>query len=150
VPVPSARSPALAAAVLSEAVRIFPHASIHRSATDRATLYHELMQRVPSEQSDLGRFEEPAVLVLTSLAERPRHGYAIVKDVETIAGISLGTGTLYATLARLEARGLIEGMPSDDRRRPYRITGAGLVLLRDRLERMEAILRTGLQRLALG
>ena len=100
--------------------------------------------------ADLGRFEELAVLILTRLIEQPRHGYAIVKDVEAVAGIRLGPGTLYATLSRLEARGLIEGLPVDDRRRPYRITGAGLALVRDRLERMETIARTGLQRLARG
>lgn len=106
------------------------------------------MQRSPSELGELGRFEEPAVLILTSLVEAPLHGYAIVKDVEQVAGVHLGPGTLYATLARLEARGLVEGLPSEDRRRPYRITGAGLALLRGRLERMEAIARTGLRRLA--
>jgi len=106
------------------------------------------MQRSPTELLDLGRFEEPAVLILTSLVEGPLHGYAIVKDVEQVAGVRLGPGTLYATLARLEARGLIAGVPTDDRRRPYRITGAGMALLRGRLERMEAIARTGLRRLA--
>jgi DNA-binding PadR family transcriptional regulator len=108
------------------------------------------MQPSPTELTELGRFEEPAVLVLTSLVEGPRHGYAIVKDVQQVAGVRLGPGTLYATLARLEARGLIEGVPSDDRRRPYRITGAGLTLLRHRLERMESIARTGLARMARG
>jgi DNA-binding PadR family transcriptional regulator len=96
----------------------------------------------------LGRFEEPSVLVLTSLLEGPRHGYAIVKDVEAVSGVRLGPGTLYATLSRLEARGLIEALPSEDRRRPYRLTGAGVALVQERLERMEAIARTGLQRLA--
>lgn len=88
------------------------------------------------------------MLVLTSLVERPRHGYAIVKDVEAVAGVRLGPGTLYATLARLESRALIEALPAEDRRRPYRITGAGLELLRSRLERMEAVSRAGLARLA--
>ena len=106
------------------------------------------MQQNPAGLSGLGRFEEPAVLILTSLVEGPRHGYAIVKDVEQVAAVHLGPGTLYATLARLEARGLVEGLPSDDRRRPYRITGAGMALLRGRLERMEAIAATGLRRLA--
>ncbi len=98
--------------------------------------------------SALGRFEEPAILVLTSVAERPRHGYAIVQDVQAVAGVRLGPGTLYATLSRLEARGLIEGLPAEDRRRPYRITSAGRAVLRDRLERMEAVARTGLARVA--
>jgi DNA-binding PadR family transcriptional regulator len=97
---------------------------------------------------DLGRFEEPAVLVLTSLVEGPRHGYAIVKDVVALSGVRLGPGTLYATLARLEARGLVEAPPSEDRRRPYRITGAGVAVVRERLERMETIARAGLGRLA--
>lgn len=101
-----------------------------------------------TDLSDLGRFEEPAVLVLTSLAEAPRHGYAIVKDVDQVARVRLGPGTLYATLARLEARGLIEALPAEDRRRPYRITGAGLALLRQRLERMASIASVGLERLA--
>ena len=111
-------------------------------------IYHGRMQRSPSQFLDLGRFEEPAVLILTSLLEGPRHGYAIVRDVEQVAGVRLGPGTLYATLARLEARGLIAGVPSEDRRRPYRITEAGTALLRGRLERMEAIARTGLWRMA--
>lgn len=106
------------------------------------------MQRGQTDLSDLGRFEEPAVLVLTSLIERPRHGYSIVKDVEAVAGVTLGPGTLYATLSRLERRGLIEALPAEDRRRPYRITERGRRLVRGRLERMGAIARTGLERLA--
>ena len=113
------------------------------------------MQRTPSELAaagplQLGRFEEPAVLVLTSLLEGPMHGYAIVRDAEQVSGVRLGPGTLYATLARLEARGLIEGAPADGRRRPYRITSAGRTLLRGRLERMQTIARTGLERMARG
>jgi DNA-binding PadR family transcriptional regulator len=52
------------------------------------------MQRSPTELLDLGRFEEPAVLILTSLLDGPRHGYAIVRDVEQVAGVRLGPGTL--------------------------------------------------------
>ncbi len=120
----------------------------NRLTVDPFTIYRVQMHRPSSGLAELGRFEEPAVLILTSLVPGPRHGYAIVKDVEEVAGVRLGPGTLYATLARLEARGLIEGVASDDRRRPYRITGAGLELLRGRLERMEAIARTGKRRLA--
>jgi DNA-binding PadR family transcriptional regulator len=106
------------------------------------------MQSMPEGTGGLGRFEEPALLVLTSLAERPRHGYAIVKDVEALAGVHLGPGTLYAVLPRLEALGLIEALATADRRRPYRITEAGRDLLGSRLQRMEAVARTGLTRLA--
>jgi DNA-binding PadR family transcriptional regulator len=106
------------------------------------------MHRPSNELANLGRFEEPAILILTSLLDRPRHGYAIIKDVESVAGVRLGPGTLYAALTRLEARRFVEALPPEDRRRPYRITGAGLSLARERLERMEAVARTGLHRLA--
>jgi DNA-binding PadR family transcriptional regulator len=96
---------------------------------DPSAIHGARRQRRSSGLSELGRFEEPAVLILTSPVPGPRHGYAIVKDVEEVAGVRLGPGTLYATLARLEARDLIEGVVSEDRRRPYRITGAGIELL---------------------
>lgn len=92
---------------------------------------------------ELGRFAEPAVLVLVSLSAGPRHGYAIMTDVEEFSGSALGPGTLYAVLARLEAAGLVEPLPADDRRRPYRITAAGSRALAAQLARMEAFLRVG-------
>ena len=57
---------------------------------------------------ELGRFAEPALLILVSLGDGPRHGYAIMLDVESATGRPMGPGTLYAALARLEERGLIE------------------------------------------
>ena len=60
--------------------------------------------------ADLGRLSEPTIYVLVSLSEGPRHGYAIMADVERIAGEPLGAGTLYQVLARLERRGLIEAL----------------------------------------
>lgn len=96
---------------------------------------------------DLGRFTEPAVLVLASLADGPKHGYAITQDVNAMCGVQLGPGTLYGALARLERRGLIEALASEDRRRPYRLTAAGATALTDRLKAMEKVTRTGLRRL---
>jgi DNA-binding PadR family transcriptional regulator len=75
--------------------------------------------------SELGRFTEPSLYILVSLSAGPKHGYAIMTDVEEISGERLGPGTLYAALARLEARGLIEALPPEERRRPYRLTGLG-------------------------
>ena len=95
--------------------------------------------------ASLGRFEKPALLLLTSLLEGPRHAYAIVKHVEAVSGVRLAPGTLYATLTRLEARGLIQAVPSDDRRRPYRLTSAGAALISARLERMGSTAGTGLE-----
>ena len=96
---------------------------------------------------DLGRFAEPSLLILVSLSGEPKHGYAIMADVEELSGSPLGPGTLYAALARLEARGVIEALPAEDRRRPYRLTGLGERTLRAQLEGLDAFVRTGLTRL---
>jgi DNA-binding PadR family transcriptional regulator len=97
---------------------------------------------------DFGRFSEPASLILVSLADRPRHGYSMTEDIEAIAGVRLGPGTLYGALARLEARGMIEPLKSEDRRNPYRLTALGERALRARLDSMMAVARTGQRRLA--
>ncbi|MEA2198708.1 MAG: hypothetical protein QOJ25_2759 [Solirubrobacteraceae bacterium] len=93
------------------------------------------------------RSTDPALLVLTSLAEGPKHGYAITIDVEQLSGVRLGPGTLYGALARLEERGLIEALPSDDRRRPYRLTSSGSAALTEHLKTLERVARSGLDRL---
>ena len=109
---------------------------------------------VPGEASgmkgqdlDLGRFAEPSLYILVSLSEGPKHGYAIMTDVEEISGTSLGPGTLYGALARLERRGLIEPLKAVDRRRPYRLTGLGEATVRGQLERLQSLSQTGLDRL---
>lgn len=104
--------------------------------------------RDDGELDDFGRFSEPALLILISLAERPKHGYSMTEDIESIAGVRLGPGTLYGAIARLESRGLIEPLKSEDRRNPYRLTGLGERALRVRLEAMMAVVRTGQRRLA--
>jgi DNA-binding PadR family transcriptional regulator len=96
---------------------------------------------------DLGRFAEPSLYILLSLSDGPKHGYAIMTDVEAVSGSPLGPGTLYAALARLEARGLIEALPPADRRRPYRLTGLGAATLETQLEHMQGFTRTALQRM---
>src|SRR3989454_11208090 len=98
--------------------------------------------------SDLGRFSEPALLILVSLAGGDKHGYAMIEDIESLTGTRLGPGTLYGALARLERRGLIEPLASDDRRRPYRLTGLGASVLQEQLTGLKSFAVTGLQRLA--
>jgi DNA-binding PadR family transcriptional regulator len=93
------------------------------------------------------RSTDPGLLVLASLADGPKHGYAITRDVEQVADVRLGPGTLYGALARLEGKGLIESLPAEDRRRPYRLTGAGRTALADQLHVLERVARTGLDRL---
>ena len=92
-------------------------------------------------------FTEPVVLVLTSLADGPKHGYALAKDIESFAGIKLGPGTLYGALSRLEDRGWIEALPAEDRRRPYQITSAGAENLAAHLRTARDVATTGLRRL---
>jgi DNA-binding PadR family transcriptional regulator len=96
---------------------------------------------------ELGRFAEPALLILVSLSDGPKHGYAIMTDIESGTGRPMGPGTLYAALARLEQRGLITALPPVDRRRPYRLTGLGVSVLGEQLHGLAEFARLGLSRL---
>jgi DNA-binding PadR family transcriptional regulator len=69
-------------------------------------------------------------------------------DARETFGVRLGPGTLYQAIDRLQQQGLIEGLPSTDRRRPYQITPAGVKELQAQLESMQRLTATGLQRLA--
>lgn len=87
----------------------------------------------------LGRYADPAVLILTSLAGGDKHGYALVKDIESFGSVSLGPGTLYGAIARLEEEGLVEALPADDRRHPYRITAVGTAALADHVASLATV-----------
>ena len=87
------------------------------------------------------------MLVLSSLAGGDKHGYAMMEDIERFAGVRLGPGTLYGAITRLEQRGWIAPVASEDRRQPYTITGAGRNYLRDQLANLGQIVRTGQRRL---
>jgi DNA-binding PadR family transcriptional regulator len=65
------------------------------------------------------------LLVLASLADGDKHGYAMTEDIHTLAGVRLGPGTLYGAIMRLEERGWVRALNSTDRRRPYRLTADG-------------------------
>ena len=90
---------------------------------------------------------EPALLVLSSLAECDKHGYAIMMDVEAFSGIHLGPGTLYGAITRLEQCGWIRPLDSDERRRPYRITAEGRKHLKVQLSALDRAAKIGLDRL---
>lgn len=98
--------------------------------------------------ADFGRFSNPALLILSSLAEGPKHGYGMMTDIESMIGVRLGPGTLYGALTRLEATGLIEALPAEQRRRPYRLTDKGAAALREQLDLLQKLATTGLNRLA--
>ena len=108
------------------------------------------IKKLSDSLSDLVRFSEPALLILISLADGPKHGYAMTQDIAAVSGQKLGPGTLYGAIARLEGRKWLEPLPADDRRRPYRLTGAGQRVLRARLESLRAVTRIGHSRLAEG
>ena len=86
--------------------------------------------------------------MLTSLADGPKHGYAITVDIEEFAGVRLGPGTLYGALSRLESKGLIEALPAEDRRRPYRMTADGVAALEAELRQLQSVTTRGLERLS--
>ncbi len=88
---------------------------------------------------DMGRFADPALLILTSLAAGPRHGYAMMEDIATFAGVRLGPGTLYGALARLEKLAWIAPLPSEERKRPYQLTADGREALQQRLASLQSV-----------
>ncbi|HEY7738221.1 MAG TPA: PadR family transcriptional regulator [Candidatus Limnocylindria bacterium] len=100
-----------------------------------------------SAAEDLSPFATPALLVMATLADGPKHGYAIMQEAELISGQPLGPGTLYAALARLERRGLIEALPAEERRRPYRLTAHGATTLQAHLDQLRSFTRQALERL---
>jgi DNA-binding PadR family transcriptional regulator len=90
---------------------------------------------------------DPTLLVLASLAEGEKHGYAMMVDIQQFAAVRLGPGTLYGAITRLEERGWIRPVPSDDRRQPYQITAAGKRYLEEQIGALEQIVKTAHRRL---
>lgn len=96
---------------------------------------------------------EPVLLVLLSLAEQPRHGYSILKDVEHMSGgrVKLSTGTLYGALRRLLDGAWIERVEEDESprdRQPYRLTPRGRRILQLEVERMKHLTKLAALRVA--
>src|SRR2546423_9240825 len=96
---------------------------------------------------------EPVLLVLMSLAEQPRHGYSILKDIESMSGgrVLLSTGTLYGALQRLLDNGWIERVEEEDAprdRRTYRLTSRGRRNLQAEIERMRHVTKLAALRIA--
>jgi DNA-binding PadR family transcriptional regulator len=88
---------------------------------------------------DSRRGADPSLLVLISLAAGPKHGHAILLDIERFMGRRLGPGTLYGAIERLERDGLIESLPAQDRRTPYRLTSDGARYVADRVSQMKRL-----------
>src|SRR5215469_5423343 len=97
---------------------------------------------------DLGRFSDPSLLILASLAAGPKHGYAMILDIEEFSGTRLEPGTLYGAIERLERRGWIAPLAPRNRRRPYELTEPGMTALREQLPTLQRITATTAARLA--
>lgn len=96
-----------------------------------------------------GPASDPELLILASLASGPKHGYAIMGDVETFSGVAIGPGTLYTAITRLVERKLIVPKASPGRQRPYEITRSGARQLATHLKDMQRVASAGLERLRL-
>jgi DNA-binding PadR family transcriptional regulator len=93
------------------------------------------------------RNNDPALLVLASLADGDKHGYAMIEDIERFYGTRLGPGTLYGAITRLEASGWIAPVRSGDRRQPYTLTALGRRSLEAELAKLNELVRTASRRL---
>jgi len=94
-----------------------------------------------------GPASDPELLILSSLASGPKHGYAIMGDVEAFAGVTLGPGTLYTAITRLVEKELIAPQAGAGRQRPYKLTAEGATGLADQLNAMRRVAVVGLRRL---
>ena len=120
-------------------------------ASSQASCYIYYVTRsthdVGDQDPNLGRYSDPPLLVLTSLADGPKHGHAMIEDIVRMSGTRLGPGTLYGAIARLEREKLIEPLPVEERRQPYRLTAKGLRVLRAKLATLHGFARAGLRKL---
>ena len=90
---------------------------------------------------------DPSVLILASLAEGDKHGYAMMEDIEQFAGVRLGPGTLYGAITRLEELGWIRGVDSEDRRKPYKLTAEGRRYLEEQMGALDRLVKSTTRRL---
>lgn len=102
---------------------------------------------VVAKESRAEHFSDPPLLVLSSLADGPKHGYAMIDEIERMTGARLGPGTLYGAITRLENQGLIEPLAVEERRRPYRLTAVGRRVLRAKLVVIRQVALVGLRKL---
>ena len=99
-----------------------------------------------AEQPEAKPLSESVLLILLSLADQPRHGYALMKDIESLSGgrVHMSTGTLYGALRRLLEDQWIEHYVQPDTSREkqaYRLTEAGRKQLQQEVQRMKQLTR---------
>lgn len=114
---------------------------------------YDAIRHVGNDTMETSALTEPVLLVLMSLAEQPRHGYSILKDIESMSDgrVQLSTGTLYGALQRLLDDGWIERVEEDNAprdRRTYRLTSRGRRNLQIEIERMRHLTKLASLRVA--
>jgi DNA-binding PadR family transcriptional regulator len=90
---------------------------------------------------------DPTILVLASLADGHKHGYAIMEDIQRFAGVRLGPGTLYGAITRLEQSGWIRPVGGTNRRQPYALTALGKTYLEEQVASLGRVFHTAQERL---
>jgi DNA-binding PadR family transcriptional regulator len=111
------------------------------------------MRQVAERPDRYGKpLSEPVLLILISLASEPRHGYALIQDIErlSLGRVRLSTGTLYGALPRLLEEGWIERFAQEDKSREkqaYRLTASGRRQLGLELDRMKRLTKAASLRL---
>lgn len=112
------------------------------------------MRHVVEQQAEpkVKPLTEPVLLILLSLAGKPQHGYALMKDIGELSHgrVELTTGTLYGALRRLLEDGWIERYEQEDTSREkqaYRLTATGRNQLQLELDRMKQLTRVAAARL---
>ncbi len=91
---------------------------------------------------------DPVILILASLADGDKHGYAMMEDIERFAEVKLGPGTLYGAITRMVERGWIRPLESGDRRQPYTLTAAGRRVLQDQVASLDQVVRAARRRMS--
>ena len=118
-----------------------PQTSCYPYYVTRST--YDVVNRDPN----LGRYSDPPLLVMASLADGPKHGHAMLEDIFRMSGTRLGPGTLYGAIARVARERLIEPLPAEERSQPYRLTPSGIRVLRAKLTTIYGFARVGLRKL---
>src|SRR5687768_6914403 len=97
-----------------------------------------------------GQLPSASLHVVLALLDGEKHGYAVMRDVETLSdgAVRMGPGTLYGTIKRLLADGLIEEVttevvdePDTERRRYYRLTADGEAVAAAEVARMRTLVK---------
>jgi DNA-binding PadR family transcriptional regulator len=124
-----------------------PVSSLLSEAPSRCWIYYAMRSSM-GEVATGPKLSPEALLILTSLADGTKHGYAIQQDIAGLSGRRLGPGSLYGAIARLEAAGYIAAADAEGPRRPYSLTAAGSRALAEAVESLQKVVTTAAHRLA--